>query len=193
MNKTLLFCFAIALGTSIMSCDSSKFKLGASKKNYDSLFLGLYLGMDRQAFFDRCWELNNEKIATNGGSVQSVLYVLENELDHRVNMEFYPVFYKEKIIEMPVVFAFEGWAPWNKEFGADSLLVKLLPVFKKWYGDDFKLLDHEVMGKVYVKMDGKRRINLFIRDDQYVQAVFSDLKLLRERKKEEENSTNGQN
>ena len=192
MNKTLLFCFAIAAGTTIMSCDSNKFKFGDSaKENYDSLFLGLYLGMDKQAFFDRCWELNNEKIATNGGSVQSVLYVLDTVLDHRVNMQFYPVFYKEKIIEMPVVFTYEGWAPWNKEFSSDSLLIKLIPVFKNWYGDDFKLLDHETMGKVYVKMDGKRRINLFIRDDQYVQAVFSDLELLRERKKEAEgNSTN---
>ena len=90
---------------------------------------------------------------------------------------------------MPVVFTFEGWAPGNKEFSSDSLLIQLLPVFKKWYGDDFKELDHEVMRKVYVKIDGKRRINLFIRDDQYVQAVFSDMELLRERKKEEENNS----
>jgi hypothetical protein len=195
IDKTLLFYFAITLAIVMMSCDSNKFKFGASaKENYDSLFLGIYLGMDQQAFFDRCWELNSERIATNGGSVQSVLYVLEDELDHRVNMQFYPVFYKGKIIEMPVVFTFEGWAPWNKEFGSDSLLVQLLPVFKKWYGDDFKELDHEVMKKVYVKMDGKRRINLFIRDDQYVQAVFSDMDLLRERKKEEEaNSISGRN
>ena len=169
-----------------MSCDSNKFKFGAAKENYDSLFLGLYLGMDQQAFFDRCYELNTERKATNGTTVQSVLYVMEDELDHRVNMQFYPEFYKDKIIEMPVIFTFEGWAPWNKEFSSDSLLVQLLPVFEKWYGEGFKELNHEVMKKVYVKMDGKRRINLFIRDDQYVQAVFSDMELLQERKKEEE-------
>ena len=187
INKTLLFCFAITLAIVTTSCDNSKFKFGRSaKENYDSLFLGIYLGMDRQAFFDRCWELNSNKVATNGASSQSVLYILDDELDHRVNMEFYPVFYKEKIIEMPVVFTFEGWAPWNKEFSSDSLLVQLLPVFKRWYGDDFEELNHDVMKKVYVKMDGKRRINLFIRDDQYVQAVFSDMDLLKERKNEEE-------
>jgi hypothetical protein len=186
MSKTLFFCFVIVLGTSIVSCDGNKFKFGlSSKKNYDSLFLGLYLGMDRQAFFDRCMELNHEKIATNGGSIQSVKYILDMELDQRIIMEFYPTFYTEKIIEMPVVFTYEGWAPWNREYGSDSLLVKLLPVFKKWYGDDFRLLNHETMGKVYVKMDGNRRINLFIRDDRYVQAVFSDMELLRARKKEE--------
>ena len=186
MNKILFFCLAIGAGVSMISCD--KFATSA-KKEQDSLFLGLYLGMERQAFFDRCWELNHQQVATNGGSVQSVKYVLETELERPVIMEFYPVFYKERIIEMPVVFTYEAWAPWNKELGSDSLLLKLIPVFKKWYGDDFKTLDHETMGKVYVKMDGKRRINLFIRDDRHVQAVFSDMELLRERKKEQENNS----
>jgi hypothetical protein len=190
MNRILLFCFATAIGVSIISCDKNKFKFGVSaRKNYDSLFLGLYLGMARQAFFDRCWELNHQQVATNGRSIQSVQHVLETELEQPVVMEFYPDFYKDKIIEMPVVFTFIGWAPWNKEYSSDSLLVKLLPVFKKWYGDDFKELHHETMGKVYVKMDGKRRINLFIRDDQYVQAVFSDMELLRDRKNEEKNDS----
>ena len=189
MNKILLCCFAMAIGLSIFSCDRNKFFGASVNKNYDSLFLGLYLGMDRQAFFDRCWELNDEQVATNGGSVQSVKYVMENEFEQTVIMEFYPVFYKERIIEMPVVFTYDAWAPWNKELGSDSLLVKMVPVFEKWYGDGFKALDHETMGKVYVKMDGKRRINLFIRDDRYVQAVFSDMELIRERKKEEEDSS----
>jgi hypothetical protein len=50
-------------------------------------------------------------------------------------------------------------------------------VFKKWYGDDFQTIDHKTMGKIYVRIDGKRRINLFIRDDQFVQAVFTDLEV----------------
>ena len=75
-------------------------------------------------------------------------------------MRFYPDFYKDKIVDMPVMFSYEGWAPWNKQFHADSLMVKLLPLFKKWYGDDFKTLQHPAQGLVYYKMDGKRRINL---------------------------------
>ena len=189
MHKTLYIFFAIALGAAIVSCDGNRFKFGFSpKKNYDSLFLGLYLGMGKQEFFDRCMVLNQEKRATNGRSVQSVKHVLEMDFDNPVIMEFYPTFFYDKIIEMPVVFTYEGWAPWNKEYSSDSLLVKLLPVFKQWYGDDFKLLNHETMGKVYYKIDGKRRINLFIRDDRYVQAVFSDMELLQQRKKEESNT-----
>lgn len=54
----------------------------------------------------------------------------------------------------------------------------------KIYGDDFKLVEHPNQGKVYYKIDGKRRINLFIRDDQFVQAVFTDLQV--EKRLEEE-------
>ncbi len=48
------------------------------------------------------------------------------------------------------------------------------------------------MGTVYYKMDGKRRINLFIRDDQYVQAVFTDLRVEKQIKDAKENGTNAE-
>jgi hypothetical protein len=38
------------------------------------------------------------------------------------------------------------------------------------------LINHPSQGKIYAKMDKYRRINLFIRDDQYVQAVFTDMR-----------------
>jgi hypothetical protein len=98
-------------------------------------------------------------------------------------MRFYPTFYEDKIFEMPVTFTYESWAPWNRQYKSDSLLVNMLKVFKAWYGPDFKELNHRTMGKVYYKMDGKRRINLFIKDDQFVQAVFTDLKVEKQLKK----------
>lgn len=133
--------------------------------------------MERQAFYDFCWQQNKKKVFTHGPTNRSVEYSLVNELEHPVKMRFYPSFYEEKIFEMPVTFTYEAWAPWNREYWADSLLVDMLPVFKKWYGDDFKKLQHPTMGTVYYKIDGKRRINLFRKDDQYVQAVFTDLKV----------------
>jgi hypothetical protein len=98
-------------------------------------------------------------------------------------MRFYPTFYEDKIFEMPVTFTYEAWAPWNRQFHSDSLFVQMIKVFKNWYGDDFKELDHQTMGKIYYRIDGKRRINLFIRDDMSVQAVFTDLKVERAIKK----------
>ena len=182
MNRKIWFCFAVGCGIWMSSCDG-KFS-SKEEKNYDSLFLGMHLGMDKKAFYDHCWELNRLKVFTNGPKSASVEYKLTQELDEPVMMRFYPSFYKDKIVDMPVTFSYEGWSPWNKKFSSDSLLVKMLTVFKKWYGNDFEVIEHPRQGTVYAKIDGKRRINLFIRDDQFVQAVFTDMELDKERKKE---------
>lgn len=182
MKRNRLFIIVLScVGLSCLSaCDRSGFKWRSADSQYDSLFLGISLRMDKKKFYDHCWEMNRKKVFTHGPKNQEVEYVLKDELKIPVYMRFYPTFYHERIIEMPVLFSYESWAPWNKQYSSDSLLVDILPLFKKWYGDDFKLLQHKTMGKVYYKMDGRRRINLFIRDDQFVQAVFSDMQLLKE-------------
>lgn len=162
---------------STVSCEIGDRK---DQDNYDSLFLGFYLGMERQAFFDHCWEYNRREVFTHGPGNRTVEYKIEGELASPVLMRFYPSFENDVIYEMPVLFSYEAWSPWNKQFHADSLMVGMLKVFKKWYGDDFKVLDHKTQGKVYYRIDNKRRINLFVRDDQYVQAVFTDLKVEKE-------------
>ena len=135
------------------------------------------MGMEKKAFYDYCWEMNRLKVFKHGTTNQSVEYVLATELKSPVIMQFYPSFYDNKIFEMPVLFNYESWAPWNKEYGSDVLLTDLLTLFKKWYGDDFQTLQHRTQGTIYYQMKGRRRINLFIRDDQFVQAVFTDLKV----------------
>lgn len=184
MRRVVLFALFTGYFLMLISCND-KMKGKTSGKNYDSLFLGIYLGMEKTAFYDHCWKLNKEKIFTHGPKNQEVEYKLEKELDRPVMMRFYPSFYKDKIMEMPVMFTYQEWAPWNREFSSDSLLVKILPLFKKWYGDDFKKTEHAAQGTVYYKFDGTRRINLFIRDDQFVEAVFSDMELLKEMKSEQ--------
>lgn len=179
MILSLLVCVGLCI-----SCDRDKW-ISSDENKYDSLFLGIYLGMDKQAFYDHCWEMNKQKLVTHGPKNQEVEYLLKDELEQPVLMRFYPSFYNDKIVDMPVLYSYQAWAPWNKQFRSDSLLVKMLDVYKKWYGPEFKQLQHETMGTIYYKMDGKRRINLFIRDDQFVQAVFTDLKLERARKEKE--------
>lgn len=159
----------------LLSCD--RFKGEDKGGNTDSLFLGIGLGMERQKFYDYCWEQNKKKVFIHGPGNESVEYILKDGFKNPVAMRFYPTFHEERIFEMPVTFTYQAWAPWNRRYWADSLLVEMLPVFKKWYGNGFKKLDHPTMGAVYYKIDGKRRINLFIRDDQFVQAVFTDLKV----------------
>lgn len=191
--KRLVIGFMIGLTTSLVSCDGKKFLSDASdEKKIDSLFLGISMGMDKKAFYDYCWDMNNKKIFTHGPTNQSVEYMLTTELDKPVSMQFYPNFHNDKIYEMPVLFNYEAWAPWNKELSADTLVQKLLPVFKKWYGNDFQTLQHPVQGTVYYQMKGRRRINLFVRDDQFVQAVFTDLKVEKEIKDNAQKNSNAQ-
>ncbi len=183
--KGLIFgVLAIAWIFLSMGCNG----LRSKKQNYDSLFLGFSLGMEKKAFYDLCWEYNRKKMLTHGPTNQNVEYKLEGITKSSVNMRFYPTFEKDKIYEMPVTFTYEGWAPWNRQYQSDSLLQDMVGVFKKWYGDDFKTLDHATQGKIYYKFDGKRRINLFIKDDQFVQAVFTDMEVDEQLKEKEQKS-----
>jgi hypothetical protein len=133
--------------------------------------------MEQQTFFDHCTELNSQKLITQGpGGSTSVEHRMKDVFDAEVVMRFFPTFIDHKIFEMPVTYNYAAWAPWNKQYQAEVLLEKMLEKYKEWYGEDFQLLDHKSQGKVYYKIDGKRRINLFVKDDQFVQAVFTDLK-----------------
>jgi hypothetical protein len=159
----------------VTACD--KVSTDKNKGNEDSLFLGFTFGMERKAFFTYCWDMNKKGLFTHSPTNAAVEYKLKRELNAPVLMRFYPAFHEDKIYEMPVVFMYEAWAPWNQQYSSDTLFVKLLPLFKKWYGEEFKSEDHPTMGKVYYRFDGKRRINLFKRDEQFVQAVFTDMQV----------------
>lgn len=163
----------------IFGCGKESSQIG---KNYDSLFLGISFGMDRKEFYDHCWEYNKQKVLTHGPTNQSVEYKLM-VLEEPVIMRFYPYFYKDKIYEMPVTYTYKSWAPWNKSFSADTLITELVPVFEKWYGK-MTQTKHPSGGIVYVNIENGRRINLFVKDDQFVSAVFTDLNAERELKEE---------
>lgn len=187
MKNQIVWLFALVAALTSGGCDR-----GSSVSdidNYDSLFLGIHLGMDRQEFYEHCAELNRQKVFTHGVTNTSVQFKLVNESDEPILMNFYPDFYKDKIVDMPVTFSYEAWAPWNKEYSSEVLFSKMIVIFERWYGKDFKVMEHPTQGTVYYKMDGRRRINLFIRDDQFVQAVFTELKLDRERQNEAKNSS----
>jgi len=176
-NLILPFFILLVLG---QGCSSPGIGIGVDRdyNSSDSLFLGMYLGMGQQDFFDLCTELNKQELITQGpGGNTNVEHRMTDEFDSEVSMRFFPTFIQNKVFEVPVTYSYIAWAPWNKQYWADSLLEKVLDKYKIWYGDDFKLINHPDQGKVYYKIDKKRRINLFIRDEQFVQAVFTDLKV----------------
>jgi hypothetical protein len=147
----------------------------ASGVRYDSLFMGLYLGMPDKDFYNQCWKLNRKGLIRQGSTNTTVEYQTRNELKYPGIMNFYPTFVKGKITEMPVRFVYSGWAPWNKKLSADSLQSDVLELYKKQYGGDFFEVKHPVKGMAYIKIDGNRRISIFKEDELHVWAVFTDM------------------
>jgi len=147
----------------------------ASGVRYDSLFLGLYFGMPEKDFYMHCWNLNHKGMIKQGESNTTAELELKDELIHPAVMDFYPKFNQGKISEMPVMFKYKGWAPWNKPLSADNLQTEVQKWYEKIYGTGFIKVKHPVHGIAYVKIDGNRRITIFKENDLHVWAVFTDL------------------
>lgn len=147
----------------------------ASGVRYDSLFLGLYFRMPEKEFYIHCWKLNQKGLIKQGESNTTAQMKLKNELKYPALMDFYPRFMDGKIYEMPVSFKYEGWAPWNKKLSSANLQNELLGWYEKVYGHGFMKVKHPKHGIAYVKIDGNRRITIFVEDDLHVWALFTDL------------------
>ena len=142
---------------------------------YDSLFMGIYLGMPEKDFYLHCWQLNRKGLIRQGESNTTVYYKLKNQLKYPAAMDFYPKFMQGRIYEMPVKFKYIGWAPWNKNLTSDNLQHNLVKWYEKTYGKGFIEVRHPLHGTAFVKVDGNRRISIFKESDLYVWAVFTDL------------------
>ncbi len=147
----------------------------ASGIREDSLFMGIRLGMTDREFYTHCWELNRQGLVRQGSANTTVMYNVIEELDHPATMDFYPEFREGKIVEMPVRFCYNGWAPWNKTLSSDSLQLDVLEWYRDIYGGGFIEVEHPLHGRAYTKVDGNRRITIFRENDTYVWAVFTDL------------------
>ena len=141
----------------------------------DSLFMGIYLGMSQKDFYTQCWKLNQKGLVKQGSSNMTVQYKTRGELKHPATMDFYPGFKNGRIAEMPVKFAYSGWAPWNRELSSDKLEEDVLSWYKRIYGYGFITVKDPVKGIAFVKIDGNRRISIYKENDLYVWALFTDL------------------
>lgn len=156
----------------------------ASGERQDSLFLGTYFGMDSKTFYKHCWDMNHQGLVKEGPGNKTVQYYLPDQ-ENPIRMLFYPKFYNDVIYEMPVEFSYDAWAPWNKEFFSDKLIMEVLRVFESWYGKGFMEIEYPERGSVFVKVDGNRRVSVWCQDDQKVMALFTDMAVEQERKKAE--------
>lgn len=157
-----------------------KHELASGIRN-DSLFLGIYLGMPEKEFYQHCWKLNKKGLIKQGTSNTTAEYELKDELKYPAVMNFYPKFNDGKIFEMPVTFKYKGWAPWNKTLSAENLQKEVLNWYEKLYGDGFLQVKHHLHGTAYFKINGNRRITIFIQDDLHVWAVLTDMSVKKDR------------
>jgi hypothetical protein len=159
----------------------------AAGRRADTIFFGIYFGMPSKEFFVHCWNLNKKGLFTDGNNNTAVLYKLRrHELKFPASMNFYPEFNADKINRMLVTFDYDSWAPWNKETFSDKLLPDVLNLYKKWYprGNAFiEMEDKEKGRKIYIKVDGNRRIIIGRYNDRVVRADYTDMLVERQLKK----------
>ncbi|MEM7375431.1 MAG: hypothetical protein AAF587_42950 [Bacteroidota bacterium] len=148
----------------------------ASGVRYDSLFLGIYFGMPSKNFYAHCWKLNKEGIIREGANNTSVNYPIQS-FKEPASMDFYPRFVNDKIVEMPVYFAYKSWSPWNKDLFAEHLIIEVRQLMEEWYGPGFIEIPNPgpLGGNAYVKVNGNRRISIYYKDDTRVRVDFVDL------------------
>ena len=147
----------------------------ASGIRYDSLFMGITFGMTQKEFYEQCWDMNKDSIIKQGSANMSVQYDIIEELQHPATMNFYPRFDSGKIFEMPVRFIYNGWAPWTKELSPGNLAKDVKSWYEDIYGKGFISVTHPFNGTAYTKIDGNRRITIYVENDLYVWAIFTDL------------------
>ncbi len=175
MRKLVVFCGILL---AFMGCNSKYENLVEKELSKgireDSLFLGISFGMSKKDFYAHCWELNKQGVIWQGTQNMTVMQELKT-LKHAATMDFYPNFHNDTIYEMPVTFAYKGWAPWNKHLSADSLQLDVVRLMEQWYGNEFIEVEHPKQGTAFVKVDGNRRILIWKENDSDVKALYTDL------------------
>ena len=85
-------------------------------------------------------------------------------------MHFYPeTDAQNNISEMDVLFDYSGWAPWNEQFSAESLMPVVMDTLQSWYqGNEFFNVELENEEDIWVKLTAigelpsdKKMINTF--------------------------------
>ena len=120
------------------------------------MFFGINLGQPKQEFFQTCWDLQKQGLLTNSTWQNYVQHNLSDEA-LKIQMHFYPeTDAQNNISEMDVLFDYSGWAPWNEQFSAESLMPVVMDTLQSWYqGNEFFNVELENEEDIWVKIDGQ--------------------------------------
>lgn len=146
----------------------------------DSLLFGIKFGDTRNDFYGKCFDLNKQRLVTQGPANTSVQYLFKDSLFHdeptEIRLLFFPDYDDKQVIaEMDMEFSYLAWAPWNEKYQSDSLEVKIKKLLMHWYGGNEFVSAHVNDAEIPVKVDGNRRILVYIKDAQSVGAKIQDI------------------
>ena len=148
----------------------------------EDLIFGLKLGQEKKEFYNICWQLNSQKLVSQGPSNEMVRYLIQPEEiegeTQEIEMLFYGSFDEEKIMRgLKMKLSYVSWAPWNEELHSPELAKNIRPYFMKLYGgNDFIEVDLVKDYKTYVKVDGNRQIVIFPQTTKDVMVKIDDLR-----------------
>lgn len=146
----------------------------------DSLLFGINFGDTRDEFYGKCFDLNKQQLITQGPGGATVQYLFKDSLVHDsltdLRLLFIPVFdQSDIIIEMNLEFSYLAWAPWNESYQSDKLKEKVLKLLQLWYkGNEFITVEMDG-NQVPIKLDGNRRLLVYLKDTQNVVVKIQDI------------------
>lgn len=197
MNISRLLCLLFA-AASLAGCKSEYQQYVdeelASGVSQDSLIFGMRMGQTKKDFFTICWELNKQKLISQGTGNTTARYITDrdtagNKTLWSKDMLFYGIFDENDIMQgMQMTYSYMAWAPWNRDKQSDSLLLRLRDEYIQGYpGNPF--IEIAIKDSEYtalVKIDGNRQILMYPKNDKDVVVKIEDLhyKLNDEWKKE---------
>jgi hypothetical protein len=167
----------------LTSCESDYTKMVKSELakgvHKDSVLLGINLGSTKQEFFGKCFDLNKQEMVTQGqgGFVQYFFMdSVYSKTPSKIRLLFLPTFdQNDSIAEVNMEFSYASWSPWARPLQSDSLKIVTLKILKDWYkGNDF-VIAHMKDQDIPAKVDGNRRVLVFIKDHQTVNVRVQDI------------------
>lgn len=157
----------------------------ASGVRYDSAIMGLKFGMSLSDFYDHCMGLNRQKLVYQGPGSRIVEYVLVDGVKSPVTVQFQPEFHEDQLYEVKVSYAYQAWAPWNREYASDYLIEEIKSLFERDFGGGFVTIEHPQRPSAYAKVDGNRRISISVSGEVKVVVRFTDLLISKHLKKQD--------
>jgi hypothetical protein len=180
------FVFLLLLCLTFVSCESEYSQVVKRELKsgviHEDLIFGMKMGQTLKDFYDRCWELNKQKLVSEGSGNRFAKHIMVLDSiaqnPERVELLFYGIFDEEKIMHgMHMKLSYLKWALWNEDYHAEPLMDNLQKKYIKDYpGNPFIEIDIDATKKAFVKVDGNRQILMFPLSNKDVTVKIQDLR-----------------